>query len=272
LKHSSEQEHSENAKILKAFDCVEEELGRNLIGVYDRGGDRRMLIEEHLAKKRYFIIRQSGTRHLIYNDKEVSLKTISKRVKLNRDITVTKNRNGKLKQYTYHCGAVPVRFPTTNNRFSDVPLWLIVAKRDGRGYVWYLSHLPIETAKDAIEITLEGYRNRWKIEEVHRHIKHAYHLEDIQLRNYGALKNFMTLFWLTMTLIYKEFDSISLELLSESGIKVTYKNKLYEYGGFIYYKITKVISWLLSKVRLKLKTPFARDPAIECGQLVLELN
>jgi hypothetical protein len=271
LQHTSEQEHSENAKILKAFDCVEEELGRRLIGVYDRGGDRRMLIEDHLAKKRYFIIRQSGTRHLIYNDTVLPLKTISKKVKLNRDITVTKNRNGKLKQYTYYCGAVPVIFPTTNNRFDDITLWLVVAKRDGRGYVWYLSHLPVDSADEAIETTLEGYGNRWKIEEVHRHIKQAYSLEDIQLRNYQSLKNFMTLFWLTMTLIYKEYESISLELIAASGMKMTYKNKLYEYMGFIYYKISKVISWLLSKVKLVLKTHYARDPVINPGQLSLEL-
>lgn len=271
LKHASESEQSENSKILKAFETVETELGKNHISVFDRGGDRKTLIEDHLQKGRYFIIRQTGARNLFFKDKSLALKTISRGVELNRDITVTKVRNGKSSQRTYHCGAVQVGFPKANNRSRDIPLWLVVAKRDGRGYVWYLSYLPVETAKEAIELTLEGYGNRWKIEEVHRHIKNAYHLEDIQLRNYRALKNFMTLFWLAMTLIYKEFESISLELIAESGIKTTYKNKLFEYSGFIYYKISKAVSWLLSKVNLELKKPFAKDTIINNGQLSLEL-
>ncbi len=271
LKHSSEQEHSENSKILKAFETAEAELGKNFISVFDRGGDRKTLIEDHLHKGRYFIIRQTGTRNLFFKDKSLPLKTISKSVELNRDITVTKVKNGKRRQVTYHCGAIQVQFPKGNNKSWDKPLWLVVAKRDGRGYVWYLSFLPVDTAKEAIEVTLEGYGNRWKIEEVHRHIKNTYHLEDIQLRNYRALKNFMTLFWLTMTLIYKEFESISLELIANSGIKMTYKNKLFEYSGFIYYKISKAVSWVLSKVKLELKTPFARDTIRNNGQLSLKL-
>jgi hypothetical protein len=272
LKHASEKEHSENAKIIKAFESVESQIDKALITVHDRGGDRKTLIDDHLCRDRYFIIRQTGKRHLMYQNKLLPLKTLSKQVMLGHDITVSKTRNGKTRPITFHCGALQVQFPKGNSQTWASPLWLIVAKRDGRGYVWYLSYLPATSAEEAIKTTMEGYGNRWKIEEVHRHIKDDYHLEDIQLRNYSALKNFMTIFWLTMSMIYKDFESISLEMISSSGLKLIYKNKLSEYFGFIYYKIAKAVSWVLSKVKLETKTPYARDPMMNMGQLSLELT
>jgi len=43
--------------------------------------------------------------------------------------------------------------------------------------------------------------------------------------------------------IYQEFESISVKLTVESGVKTTYKNMLFEYSGFIYYKISNAVSW-----------------------------
>ena len=272
LKHASEAEHSENAKIIKAFETVEAKIDKPFITVFDRGGDRKTLISDHLEKGRYFIIRQTGARNLMYQNKSTPLKALSRQLTLDHDITVSKTRNGKTRRITYHCGALQVGFPKNNGQAWDVPLWLVVAKRDGRGYVWYLSYLPTTSAEEAIKTTMEGYGNRWKIEEVHRQIKDDYHLEDIQLRNYSALKNFMVLFWLTMSMIYKDFEAISLEIISSSGLKLTYKNKLREYFGFIYYKIAKAVSWALSKVKLETKTPYARDPMKDTGQLCLEFT
>ena len=272
LKHETENEHSENAKIIKAFETVEAQIDKPFITVHDRGGDRKVLINDHLERGRYFIVRQTGKRNLMYQTKSIPLKTLSRQVLLNHDVIVTKTRNGKARRITFHCGAMQVGFPKNNGQAWNAPLWLVVAKRAGRGYVWYLSYLPTTSAEEAIKTTMEGYGNRWKIEEVHRHIKDDYHLEDIQLRNYRALKNFMVIFWLTMSMIYKDFEAISLEIISSSGLKLTYKNKLSEYFGFIYYKIAKAVSWALSKVKLETKTPYARDPVVDNGQLCLELS
>lgn len=269
LKHPSEQSQSENSKIINAIHMMESELGGEHIIVFDRGGDRRILVEDRLQKNGYFIIRQTGQRNLYYQNKNMLLKDISRQVNLDHNISITKHRHGKSRKITYHCGAVPVAFSHQYKEKWPHRLWLVIAKRDGRGYVWYLSYLPAETAEQAIRITMQGYGNRWKIEEVHRHIKSEYHLESIQLRRYVSLKNFMALFWVTMILIYKEFESLSNELISESGIKVTYKNGLWEYINFIYYKITKALSWVLSKTKLLTKISYPRPPGVDTGQLDL---
>lgn len=269
LKHSSEKSQSENSKIINAMHMINSELCGDYITVFDRGGDRRVLIENRLQNKALFIIRQTGRRNLYYQNKNMPLKKISRQVNLNHRITITKYRHGKPRKITYRCGAVPVEFPHEYKGKWPHKLWLVVAKRDGRGYVWYLSHLPAETAQEAIQITMQGYGNRWKIEEVHRHIKSEYHLESIQLRKYVSLKNFMALFWVSMTLIYKEFQCLANELIAESSLKVTYRNSLWEYLNFIYYKITKVVSWVLTKTKLQTKISYPRPPGIDTGQLDL---
>jgi len=90
-------------------------------------------------------------------------------------------------------GAVPVRL-TKNGR----DLWLVVSKAAGRGYTWYLAHLPSSEEKGAVELALQGYGYRWKIEEVHRHVKEQYNWQGICLRRYVALKNMNAVFWMAM--------------------------------------------------------------------------
>ena len=73
-----------------------------------------------------------------------------------------------------------------------------------------------------------------------------------------------------MGLIYKGFESISLKILLECGIKTTYKNRLHEYFGFIYYKIAKAIKWLFNQVKLEKKITYYNETN-QGKQLCLEL-
>ena len=104
---------------------------------------------------------------------------------------------------------------------------------------------------------MEGYGLRWRIEEYHRQIKEDYHLEQICLRRYLALKNFMSLFMVTMGFVYHHFESLSMDILVEAQIKLVYRgNRLREYLGFIYYKMAKALSWFFSKTTLQKQVTF----------------
>lgn len=68
-------------------------------------------------------------------------------------------------------------------------LWKVVSKAEGRGYTWYLAHLPTGTKeKQAVELAIKGYGYRWNIEEVDRHLKEQYYWEEICPRRYVALR------------------------------------------------------------------------------------
>ena len=135
--------------------------------------------------------------------------------------------------------------------------------------MWFLSYLSTEDLREAIRLTMEGYRNRWKIEEVHRHIKNDYHLEQIELRRYQGLKSFLAVFFIAMGLIYQRYSEYLLQLINQVGIKLTYRNRLRELLGFIYYKISRVISWILSQSKLRTIISFANPPKVNDFQLSL---
>ncbi len=62
----------------------------------------------------------------------------------------------------------------------------------------------------------------------------------------------------------KQGFSLIKSFRAEAGIKCI-KTGYFEYTRFIYYKISKRVSWVLPKVKLKLKTPFARDTVVNNG-------
>jgi hypothetical protein len=258
LHHESEVESSENKKILHAITTVQDVVGKDQVIVIDRGGDRRVLIESFLQKRRYFIIRQTGKRDLHTGKKRCSLQSLSGKIRLLYRMRVEKDRHGKKKVDTYFCGAQRIYFPNDHTHsYWDIPLWLVKAQRKGKSCVWYLCYLPVEDEQSAIEIVMEGYGLRWKIEEYHRHIKDDYHLEQICLRRYTALKNFMSIFMIAMTFIYHHFESLSMEILIESRIKLVYREKkLKEYLGFIYYKMAKAVAWFFSNTTLQNRVTF----------------
>ena len=257
-------EVSENKKIIDSLDFIDDYVSSEAIHVVDRGGDRRILIEDNLRKGRYFIIRQTGKRNLKYKGKIMSLKQISKKIRFTDAYRIKKRRKNKWVEVEYKVGGVAVEFDDFNQR-----LWLIKAQEKGKGYVWFLSYLPTEDLREAIRLTMEGYRNRWKIEEVHRHIKNDYHLEQIELRKYQGLKSFLAVFFIAMGLIYQRYSEYLLQLINQVGIKLTYRNRLSELLGFIYYKISKVISWILSQSKLRTIISFANPPKVNDLQLSL---
>ena len=258
LHHEGKHDASENKKVLDAISTVQDVVGKDQLIVIDRGGDRRVLIESFLADVRHFIIRQTGRRDLHSGEKRISLRSISNKISLNYRIHVEKERHGKKKIDTYYCGAKRVYFPNKHtDSYWKKPLWLVKAQRKGKGFVWYLCYLPVKDEQSAIKMVMEGYGLRWRIEEYHRQIKKDYRLEEICLRRYLALKNFMSLFMITMSFVYHHYESLSLEILTKAQIKLVYQGKrLREYLGFIYYKMAKALTWFFSKTKLQKRLTF----------------
>ena len=238
---------SENKEILSAIGRVCAAIGKAGIWVLDRGGDRIELMRRLLRDEIYFVIRQTGRRNLWYRGKCRSLRWVSRKVMLGYSFRVKKKRKNRLVERVYCAGAVPVRL-TKNGR----DLWLVVSKAAGRGYTWYLAHLPSNEEKGAVELALQGYGYRWKVEEVHRHVKEQYHGEGICLRRYVALKNMNAVFWMAMSFVYTQLESVPVELFTR--LNLIYRHKLAELFGFIYYKLSVALKQLFARCTLRLKT------------------
>jgi hypothetical protein len=254
---------SENQKILEAIDRVSEWSDSESIYVIDRGGDRRELITPLLSVGRYFVIRQTGNRHIYYRGEKMEEKKISRKVRLTHRFEVTKRRKNRLLKAVFRCGAVPVQFTKHGKK-----LYFVVIQEVGKGYCWLLCHLPCSTCEEAIQIAFRGYGHRWKIEEVHRQVKNDYHLEDICLQRYQALKSLNAIFWSAVSFLYTRLDSLSKEIIFHPLLSLVKKVRLSELFGFIYYKLALGLRMTLAGSRTYRKL---FDPP-DTNQLTLNLG
>lgn len=238
---------SENAQILSAITRVREVVGDDKIWIMDRGCDRIELMRRLLRQESYFVIRQCGKRSLWVKGKRMAFNEVSETLRLSYRFTVKKHHNYRFRERSYRVGARRVRL--TKN---GPDLWLIVSKGVPGGYSWYLAYLPAPSKSEAVEMAFRGYGYRWKIEEVHRHVKEQYNWEGMCLRRYVALKNLNAIFWLAISFIYTQLESLPVEFFTH--FNVIYKRKLRELLGFIYYKLSVVVKMIFANCSLRLKT------------------
>ena len=118
--------------------------------------------------------------------------------------------------------------------------------------------LETEDPNEAIDITIEGYGWRWRIEEVHRQIKQDYQLEKLSIRRYPALKNFMTLFWIVMNFVYQHLDDASIRLILACSEPLLYRGRFSELQGFFYYKLTHALRMILVKMTFRGMHPISK--------------
>jgi len=233
---------SENRKIINVVKDMSKITNSEQILVIDRGGDRRVLINEFIRLKQSFIIRQTGERHLFYKGTSMPLKKISHKAKLEQKYTVMRNHNNKMVKHIYHGGAIQVKFPSSCLKYSiNHPLWLVVVKEEGRGYnkSWFLCNLPVKDQFEALELAMKGYQYRWKVEEFHRQIKQDYRLEDIRYQRYKAIKTIGSLLVIVMgflSTLNKAF--ISLILFTTRLLE---KNRFKDIPDYIFYRLSEGI-------------------------------
>ena len=245
-------ELSENGLILSDLEHIDQHISKQQTVVIDRGGDRRVLIERFPSSGRPFIIRQTGKRHIEYYGKRRSVATVGKETELKWTIDIVRHRGGKRQTRRFECGAVRVKFPYEYREGSrEESLWLVTVKRPGKQRCYFLSYINAETAEEAVHQVMEGYGCRWKIEEVHRQLKQDYNYESISLRRYLALRNFNTLFWITMGFLYQQLEDISLKLILEFREPLIYTGRLGNMGTFYLYKLSRVVRdcFLFTKIR-----------------------
>ena len=245
-------ELSENSIILEEIKRIDRHIQNKQIVVIDRGGDRRILIERFLQAERPFIIRQTGKRHVEHRSRRKRIDTVGKATKLKWTIAVPRWRGGKRLIHQFNCGAVRVKFPHEHCEGNwEQSLWLVTAQRSGKGRCYFLSYIDARTAEEAVLQVMEGYGGRWRIEEVHRQVKQDYRYESVSLRRYTALRNFNTLFWMTMGFLYQQLEDISLKLILEFREPLIYTGRLRDLGNFYLYKLSRVVMDLLRFTKIR---------------------
>lgn len=221
--------------------------------VFDRGYDKRYLFSFLQQNSLNYIIRSKGQRGLITGGIEKSFLDVAKSVSLNQEYRL--NKGGQhlkcgIKRVSIRLDPHPQKHPET------MDTWLVVAQysknKNGKsGFFYLFCDFPGQlnlTQNEIIFKALKMYRMRWKIEEVHRHVKQAYGWEKIQLMSYIRLQNMNQVLLLTMCYLYS-LKRFAYDYLQAFPSIMKYKNKDWKkIYDFVYYRLSMLIETCFSSV------------------------
>lgn len=239
---------------------------KDSILVIDRGGDRRVLIDNFIDNGQYFIIRQAGRRDLFLDKERLPLKKAYKKIDLAYKFTCERVKKNRKTTRTFMAGAIKVNMPKSNLKDQiDTPIWLVASRESGKGFSWFLAYLNTDSKEEAIKLTMEGYSKRWKIEEFHRQIKQDFKLEKLAYQKYETIKNIGSILVLLMGFI----GSLEIDF-AKMIIKLTrqiYKNRESDIPKYFYYRLTEAVRIISSEWKIRKK-----KEKIEDNQMYLELE
>ena len=246
------------------------------IFVMDRGFDDKRVIGELYEYGTSFIIRMKNNRTVFYNGKEYIISKLGKAIKKKHIFT-----SGKT---TIKAGICEIGIPLSGHKIKNPPLAkvklisadLITIGKKGKkreGSILLIASLSNSdySELEICEFVLRAYRLRWKIEEVHRQVKVDFGWEEIQLLRFHRLEAMNTILWLVLSFIYELDDWKHLFADSFPNLMLDKKNDLSILNKFIYYRITKVVTYCFSLVKKYAKNIIKKNKQKDI-QLCLQLD
>jgi len=174
---------SENHQILEVIRTIHEAAEGRGIYVYDRGGDRKMIMHKLLDQGNRMVIRQVGNRHVVFNAKSREELEVAMGCAMKYAETIVKETRKGEKVYHLEFGARKVKLPERAEQLT-----LVVVKGFGKKPLMLLTNIEVKGSRKSIWRIVEAYISRWLVEETIRFMKQSYNLEDIRLLEWQRLK------------------------------------------------------------------------------------
>ena len=243
LEHEAKDHVSEHTK---TNEITEKVCGINpdTIFVLDRGGDGETVMDPMITKDRRFVIRGQSTRSLRLHKDSNKVRNIKKIAQKTKTPLQCKSpRNGE-------------KFSVGIRRvyLGDTSLWLVVSHRqnESEALSWYLTN--VDGSRRMVMMTvMHAYGLRWRVEEYHRQIKQDYHLEQICLRKYHAIKNMGVIIMLAAAFCARLPKNLLLKLLVLSNQLP--RKRLSDIPSYPYYMITAAVARTLELAGKRLFKP-----------------
>lgn len=243
---------SSNNEIKKAVLTVKANISDKGCWVFDRGADNTILKDFFTQECLQCIIRLKRNSRLTYKGEELKVSQIEQRIEYTISQQVIKIKKNKPIVRAYDVAAVKVGYTTARGKL--ISLWLVVSRSKQHGGLCYLLvKSSLCSPGQVAQWAFIGYGLRWKIEEYHRHVKQEYKLEDVQIKTFTGIQSMLAVLTVAMYIIYSKIKSMHLELLLDAGYNYLNKHIPRELLNFIYYKISKIVSNLLTPVRMRWK-------------------
>ena len=235
---------SENDQLLKAVKRVTGmTFGRGILA-WDRGGDRYSILIPLLEAGLRFVIRQDGDRDVILESgKKVRMREAVRWCRSRLGYSVKLEHEGYVEEKHLELGALPVRLP----KKPECALWLVVIRGWGKEPILLLTNVSPEgeTPDRPYEKWIaEIYLTRHACEDTFRFLKQAYHMEDVRVRSYAALRN-------TYVLVHAVMYFVSVVIGTKARLTILFKKlcekakRFFEIATFFHYAVADGIHRVL---------------------------
>jgi hypothetical protein len=235
---------SENDQLLKAVERVTAmTFGRGILA-WDRGGDRYAILIPLLEKQLRFVIRQDGDRDVILESgKKMRMRKAVRECRSRLGYSVKLEREGYVHEKHLELGALPVRLP----KKPECALWLVVIRGWGQEPILLLTNVSPEgeTPERPYEKWIaEIYLTRHACEDTFRFLKQAYHVEDVRVRSYAALRN-------TYALVHAVMYFVSVVIGTKARLTILFKKlcekakRFFQIATFFHYAVADGIHRVL---------------------------
>ena len=254
---------SENDEILDAIDHISQYTSNRGTWVIDRGGDRNTIFLPLLRKKRQFIVRLTGSRHLICGNKIASAISLAYDCSCPYSELIVKVKHGKEQTHRICYGYVQVRLPEK----QTVPLYMLVVKGFGEKPMMLLTTIPLRRNRRVLNRILQSYIKRWSIEETIRYLKQSYDFENIRVLTYTRLKNMAAILLAAIYFITNVIDSSSkLKILASHLLKSA--KRVFGIPDFKYYALSDGLFNVFQNCPGNLQTSKKKPP----GQIQIDFG
>jgi hypothetical protein len=254
---------SENDEILRCVDMISRHVGHRGIWVMDRGGDRGNLIEHFLKRRKRFLIRLVGDRHLMFSSKPRLARELADSCPCGYSETIIKDDKGKERVFHIDFGFRKVLFPGREEQ-----LYLLVVKGLSEDALMLLTNISLRRSRKLLCKMIRRYFRRWAIEDTIRFWKQSYDVENVRVLGYTRLQNMMSL---VSAVSY--FAAIVLDIGSKLQVTAAYvlksAKRVFGIPEFRYYAIADGLRTIFMRHPGKPYRVFWRKPPPQSSQLQL---
>jgi hypothetical protein len=228
---------SNNAETIKSLEFLSKHFPKENIRTLDRGYDGGYIFDYFIPRKESFIVRTTGNRNCIHNEKKRLISKLAAEYKGEYTLKFESKDGKKVK---CKISIVPIKLPD----YPDCKLNLVVCNGFGKEPLMLITNLSSNDDRLCLTIT-KVYLMRWRIEEYYRFKKQGFKFEKFLVRSLKSIRNLDLL--LSVAIGHIGMLSEKVEESVEVMAIVHASKRLYGLSLFTFYAISDGLCAIFSK-------------------------
>lgn len=252
---------SKSMYTLESIKEAEKLIGKNFIGIFDRGYDDNKIFKYMSNNNHKFVIRLDDERTLLFKGKKRSVKEVSnsRKGKISYKALFSENE-----EYELMLSYTKATLPANKKEYTLVIVYGLSEEKPMK----LLTNIKIKEKGDVIKI-VRLYLSRWRIEEHFRGKKQEYDFENMRVRTLESMNNLNMMLTVHLGHIAILADNMNKKLLT---IKIIYASKSLKDKAIVWLsQIARGIKEILKYAHNGIKEWQKIEVRNKCKQLSLKL-